>query len=92
MQVQGGFLAVTASAQDFIDFIAAYILNFEQNNSAKWFLDQMALVAACTWFAANVPQLRIIDAPRKMINLSAEHSLDYITWQYKGLLKLESFE
>lgn len=47
-RLAAGFVALspTKAAQTFIDAVAAYILHFEHAETAVWFLDQMALLAA----------------------------------------------
>lgn len=86
-RVSGGFLALTptSAAQTFIDTVAAYIRHFENEGTAVWSLDQMALLAARCRFSgedAN-PVVKIADAPDRFIDWR-RHSADSVLWTTKG--------
>lgn len=85
--VNGGFLAVSAGGRDFLDFLAAYILHFEESGRAKWYDDQFGIVSARAWFARNVPGLSIQAAPPHMMDWKADHAPDSLIWHAKGDLK-----
>ncbi len=89
-RVCGGFLTLmpTSGALAFIDMVAAYILHFENNGSALWCLDQMALLAAhCSFSANDSPRLiQIVEVPERFVDWR-RHAADSVLWTTKGVRK-----
>ena len=88
--VKAGFLAVapTAHGRDFVDFLASYILHFEELGISRWFVDQLAMIAAVIWFGKNVADCVVTTAPARMMDWKADDSPDALIWYYKGGQKL----
>ena len=87
--VNAGFLAVAPGGQDFADFMAGYILHFEGQGAAQWFVDQMAIIAARAWLRRNVPDMSIQSAPSHMMDWQDDHAPGSLIWHFKGALKNE---
>lgn len=70
--IYAGFFAVapTDIGMRFAEFVAAHILHFEVLGTEKWFLDQIAILAAKIWFEANMPEARIKHAPSHFVEWS----------------------
>ncbi len=85
--VAAGFLAIGPGGRDFTDFLAAYILHFEERGMAKWFIDQLAIISARAWFTRNVNEMALVSAPANMMDCSTEPTPGCLTWQYKGKMK-----
>jgi hypothetical protein len=84
--VAAGVMAVapTRGGRAFIDFVASYILHFESRKTARWFLDQMALIAAYTWLKNERPDVHIRPLPRTVIDWSEEPNADSLIRTQKG--------
>ena len=78
----------TPGALAFIDTVAAYILHFENNGSALWCLDQMALLAArCSFLAEDAtPSIQIAEVPERFVDWR-RHAADSVLWTTKGAKK-----
>ena len=74
----------TAQGRDFAAFIASYILHFERAGQDKWYLDQLAIVAAQAWFKRNVTEVRIGALPKETLDWSDNHDPDSLIWTLKG--------
>lgn len=85
--INAGFLAIAPSGRAFIDYLAAYILYVEQMYGAKWFDDQIGIVAARTWLRQNRPDISIQSAPAHMMDWSGTHPAGSLIWHEKGNLK-----
>lgn len=85
--VMAGFFAARPSGRDFTDFLAAYLLHFEDQGIPKWFDDQLNLVSARAWFQRNVPEMSIVDSPRNIMDWTTIHRPECLIWQLKGPLK-----
>jgi len=85
--VNGAFLAVTPRGRDFTDFLAAYILHFEDLGIPKWFDDQFNMVSARAWFQSNVPDVLIKYAPKSMMDWTGARHPGSLIWHAKGDLK-----
>ena len=88
-RVAAGFLALapTDPAQDFIDNVAAYIRHFEALGESKWFVDQMALLAArMNALGKNDKPIRIADIPDRYLAWD-EKTPDALIWTAKGIHK-----
>jgi len=83
----GAFLAVPPSGRDFIDFVAAYILHFEERGIPKWFDDQFGLVSARGWLQEHVPDLAIRDIAREVVDSTGTCSPKSLIWHAKGKMK-----
>ena len=83
--INAGFLALTPHGQGFIDFVAAYILHFENAGTARWYVDQLGMVAARQWLARHDAGLTIGAAPRKVMDWNPE--TDAMIWHFKGAKK-----
>lgn len=81
-------LADTPAAQLFIDRVAAYILHFERVGRSKWFVDQMALLAArsATQFALVNTLITVVDLPAAFLDWQ-HHDRDSVVWTTKGSRK-----
>jgi len=88
--VNAGFLAVAPGGKDFIDFLAAYILQFETRRTASWFIDQIAIVAARAWLTSHAPDLDIKAAPPHMMDWAVPPKPDSVILHAKGDLKYGS--
>ena len=86
--VNAGFLAVAPQGRDFTDFLAAYILQFEEAGLSKWFDDQLNIVAARAWFTRKVPGFRIRNAPEHIMDWTGTHRPESLIWHAKGQLKV----
>lgn len=84
--VAAGAFAVFPSAhgRDFANFIASYILHFESAGREKWYLDQLAIVAAQTWFARNVPGAVVKALPPETLDWSETFKSTSLIWTKKG--------
>ncbi len=85
--INGAFLAVAPTGRDFTDFLAAYILHFEEAGIPKWFDDQFNMVSARAWFTRKVPSLRIRYCSRHMMDWSGSQRPESLIWHAKGHLK-----
>ena len=88
-RVAAGFLALapTGPAQDFIDSVAAYILHFEVLGESKWFVDQMALLAArLSTLGADDNPIRIEDIPDGYFTWD-DNAPEALIWTAKGIHK-----
>lgn len=89
-RVSGGFVTLmpNPSAQAFIDAVAAYILHFENEGSALWCLDQMALLAArCHFSEEDTSQaVQIAEVPERFLDWR-RHAADSVLWTTKGAKK-----
>jgi len=87
--INAGFVAVapTINGKEFINFLAAYILHFDDIGASQWFVDQLGLLSADTWFRNNVPGSRIETAPARVMDWKGHPSPDALIWHYKGALK-----
>ena len=89
-RVAAGFLAVapTHEARQFLNTVAAYILHFERAGTAKWFVDQMALLAA-RFRSLDVngeSKIRIVDIPEHFLDWQ-HHGAGSVVWTAKGTQK-----
>jgi tetratricopeptide (TPR) repeat protein len=86
--VAAGFVAMTptVAAIGFADFVASYILHFENAGTSKWFVDQVALIAAKTWYATN-GDAAIRPAPARFLNWSVTPDPESLIWTAKGQRK-----
>ncbi len=84
--IKAGFLAVqpTPAGKDFIDFLAAYILHFEESKTSRWFVDQLSLLSAVTWFENNVTGISIGMAPENIMSWKTDSPSEGLIWYYKG--------
>ncbi len=85
--VNAGFLAITPGGKDFADFLAAYILHFENGTGAQWFVDQMGIVAAWAWLRRNVANLSINSVSTRMMDWTGTRDPQCLIWHAKGDLK-----
>lgn len=85
--VMGAFIAISPGGRDFTDFLAAYILHFEDAKIPKWFDDQFNMVAAREWFRRHVPDMAIKDCPKHMLDWTGTHRPECLVWHAKGDLK-----
>lgn len=89
-RVAAGFIAIasTKEAQQFSNAVAAYILHFERAGKAKWFIDQMALLAVrCRYLEAkSVSPIRIVNIPDHFLDWR-HHATDSVVWTAKGVHK-----
>ena len=88
-RVAAGFLALapTPPAQDFIDRVAAYILHFEEKGTSRWFVDQMALLAArLTMKEENGSHIDFADVPARYLDWD-DFTDDSLIWTSKGAQK-----
>lgn len=83
--INAGFLALTPGGQEFIDLVAAYILWFEARGAARWYVDQIAMVAARAWLGRHRPELRIGAAPAHVMDWRADSGS--LVWHFKGAKK-----
>jgi hypothetical protein len=82
----------TAEGRAFLDFVAAYILHFETLGTSRWFVDQMALIAARTWFKDNVSRAVIALLPANTIDWSDARESASLIWTQKGKAKIKIAE
>jgi tetratricopeptide (TPR) repeat protein len=80
--INAGFLALTPGGQPFIDFVAAYILQFETAGAARWYLDQIGMVAARSWLARRQSQIRIAQAAATIMDWRSDAGS--LIWHFKG--------
>jgi len=87
--VAAGFLAIspTKNGIEFAKFIASYILHFEVSGEPRWFIDQLAIVAAKAWFAANNKQAVVKCAPQATLDWSLKPNSVSLVWTAKGKTK-----
>jgi hypothetical protein len=80
-------LAPTRIGQDFIDFVAAYILHFETRGTSRWFVDQLAIISARAWFSKNVKNAVIKSAPSDFLDWSGRDASESLIRTAKGMEK-----
>ncbi len=87
--VNASFLAFapTEGARAFLAFVAAYILHFESKGEAKWFIDQLAILAAKIWFAKTRSEIAVKSAPPHMLDWAHSHAPESVLWTAKGRSK-----
>ncbi|MSO72601.1 MAG: hypothetical protein EXQ84_03190 [Rhodospirillaceae bacterium] len=85
--INGAFLAVSPGGRDFTDFLAAYILHYEELGTPKWFDDQFNMVSAKFWFQRNVRSMSIKDCPKHMMDWTGTRRPECLIWHAKGDLK-----
>lgn len=73
--------------RDFTDFLAAYILHYEELGTPKWFDDQFNMVSAKFWFQRNVRSMSIKDCPKHMMDWTGTRRPECLIWHAKGDLK-----
>ena len=85
--LNGAFIATTPAGRDFIDFLAAYILHYEERGLSKWYDDQLNIIVAREWFKRNVPDLDIIAVDSRIMDCTGTNQPDHLIWHAKGHLK-----
>ena len=82
--ISAAFIAVTPAGRAFVNFLAAYLLRFEENGNTKWYADQLAMIAARAWFQKNVPYIDIGAVPPHFMDWSADLNPQSVIWTAKG--------
>jgi tetratricopeptide (TPR) repeat protein len=81
-----GFLVIAPSEGGlaFASFVAAYISAFEARGEARWFIDQMAIVAAKSWYGEHHEKVNVKCAPHNILSWSSNPSAAGVIWTAKG--------
>lgn len=83
--IAAGFFVVapTEVGVRFATFVASYIAYFEKGGEEKWFIDQMAILAAKVWFKDHVSNARIKAVPGRVLDWG-KFADDSLIWTAKG--------
>lgn len=82
--VNAGLMGFSPRGRAFLDFVAQYIHHFDMRGEARWFVDQMAIVAARAWFQRHRPSLSITEAAPEVMGWDPARAPTYILWHQKG--------
>jgi len=87
--VAAGFFAAapTDAAIAFCDFVASYILHFENASTSRWFVDQLAIISAKAFFAESDRSIQIKPAPPNVLDWSIDGNAEGLIWTAKGHMK-----
>ncbi len=77
----------TQGAFEFLKFTINYIGYFESRGNSKWFIDQMALIAADEWFKRNKPLSQIMSIPETSLSADQHISPETMVLTFKGIFK-----